>query len=86
MFCYIFADMSTRTLVIDALVRRITSWPPEAQREAVTSLLSIEARHAPRYAMSEDERRAVLEGLTEADSGDFVGEEEMAAFFQRHGL
>jgi hypothetical protein len=78
--------MNTRTLVIDALVRRIASWPLEAQQEAVTSLLSIEARHAASYVVSDDERRAVLEGLAEADGGNFVGEEEMTAFFQRHGL
>jgi predicted transcriptional regulator len=78
--------MNARTLVIDALVERIASWPAKAQEEAVASLLSIEARHAPMYVLSPDERQAVLAGLAEADRGEFVSDDDMAAFFKRHGL
>ena len=78
--------MNAKTLVIDALVERMASWPEKAREEAVESLLSIEARYVGGYRMSPDERSAVLEGLAQADRGEFVSDEEMAAFFKRHGL
>ena len=78
--------MNAKTLVIDALVERMASWPEKAREEAVESLLSIEARYVGGYRMSSDERSAVLEGLAQADRGEFVRDEEMAAFFKRHGL
>jgi len=78
--------MKAKNLVIDALVERVTSWPEKAQEEAVESLLAIEARYVGGYRMSSDERSAVLEGLAQADRGEFVNDEDMAAFFKRHGL
>ena len=41
--------MNARTLIIDALIERVASWPEKAQEEAVESLLSIEARHVGGY-------------------------------------
>ena len=78
--------MNSKALIIDALVERVASWPENAQREAVESLASIEARLVGAYQMSEEERNAVLEGLAQANRGEFVSEEDMAAFFKRHGL
>ena len=78
--------MSNRALIIDALIDRLTSLPAAAQEEAVDSLLAIEARHAPTYRTSPDERAAILRGLAQADAGQVVGDEEVAAFFARHGL
>ena len=73
-------------IIIDALIERVASWPEEAQEEAVQSLLSIEARHLGTYQLSAEEKSAVLEGLAQADRGEFVSDEEMAEFFKRHGL
>ena len=78
--------MNAKALIIEALIERIASWPGRAQEEAVESLLSIEARYVDGYHMSSDERSAVLEGLAQADRGEFVSDEEVAAFFKRHGI
>jgi predicted transcriptional regulator len=78
--------MNARTLIIDALIERVASWPEAAQEEAVNSLLAIEARHVGTYPTSPEERAAILRGLAEADRDEFVSDEEMAAFFKRHGL
>ncbi|MEI9901537.1 MAG: hypothetical protein WDN31_17045 [Hyphomicrobium sp.] len=78
--------MNARTSIIDALIERVASWPEQAQEEAVASLLSIEARHVGTYRTSPEERAAILKGLAEADRGEFVSDEDMTAFFARHGL
>jgi len=78
--------MNARTLIIDALIERVASWPEAAQEEAVNSLLAIEARHVGTYWTTPEERAAILRGLAEANRGEFVSDEEMAAFFKRHGL
>ncbi len=78
--------MNARTSIIDALIERVSSWPEQAQEEAVESLLSIEARHVGTYRPSREERAAILQGLAEADRGEFVSDADMAAFFKRHGL
>jgi predicted transcriptional regulator len=72
--------MNAKSLIIDALIKCVTSWPEQAQEEALESLLSIEARYVGGYRMSSEERSAVLEGLAQADRGEFVSDEEMAAF------
>jgi predicted transcriptional regulator len=77
--------MNAKVPILDALVERVSSWPAEAQEEAVEQLLSIEARFVGGQQMSEEERTAVLEGLAQADRGEFVSDEDMAAFFKRHG-
>ena len=68
------------------MIERVAFWPEKAQEEALEALLSIEARHSPKYVVSKQEREAVLEGLAEADRGEFVSDVDMAAFFKRHGL
>jgi hypothetical protein len=78
--------MNARTLIIDALIERVASWPEKAQEEAVESLLSIEARHVGTYRTSAEERTAILRGLARADRNEFVSDEDMAQFFKRHGL
>ena len=72
--------------MIDGLIERIGTWPEELQEEAVRSLLALEARHIGAYRLSDDEREAIEEGLAQADRGEFVSDDDVAAFFKRHGL
>ncbi len=78
--------MNARTLIIDALIERVASWPEAAQEEAVNSLLAIEERLVGRYPTTPEERAAIFRGLAEAGRNQFVSDEEMTAFFKRHGL
>jgi predicted transcriptional regulator len=78
--------MNAKALMIDALIERVGTWPQDLQEEAIRSLLALEARHLGVYRLSGDERAAIEEGLDQADRGEFVSDEEVAAFFKHHGL
>ena len=77
--------MNAKAVLVDALIEQVATWPEEAQEEAVRSLLSIAARHVGRYRLSADEQADIEEGLAEADRGEFVSDEEVAALFKKHG-
>ncbi|MCW5697121.1 MAG: hypothetical protein KIS96_10385 [Bauldia sp.] len=78
--------MTGKTLLIDTLVERIASWPEEAQDEAIESLMSIEAKVGETYRTSPEERDAIRRGLADAERGNFVSADDLAAFFKRHGI
>jgi predicted transcriptional regulator len=69
---------------INAVLDAIRSWPPEDQEELVDIARVIEARRSGVYSMTEEERAAVRQGLSEADRGEFVSDEDMEAFWKRN--
>ena len=71
---------------IDAVLEGVRSWPQEDQEELVEIARTIEARRTGVYVMTDQERAAVREGLAQADRGEFVSDEEMEAFWKRHGV
>jgi hypothetical protein len=71
--------------VVESLLERVADWPEEAQAELVRSIVDIETKHFGVYKLSDDERAAVREGLAQAERGEFVPDEVMAAFFKRIG-
>ena len=56
---------------------------PEARRAGCRTA---RAATADTYPINDEEWAAVREGLEQAERGDFVSDEELAAFFKRHGL
>jgi len=80
-FCYDF-DMNKR---LETLLDRVSTWPDEAQAELLEVAMEIEARQTGVYQLSDDERAAIKKGMDAADRGEFVSDEDMAAFFKRHG-
>ncbi len=48
-------------------------------------LLSLAAKRAEPVRLDEETRKAVREGKAQASRGEFASDEEMAAFFKRHG-
>ena len=75
--------MSTST---KAILEQVASWPSEDQDELAEYAREIEARRTGVYAMTDDERAGVIEGLKQAERGQFVTEREMAAFWTRCGV
>jgi len=78
----------TTDVTIDAkrLLERFASWPAEDVEELAEYARFIEARRSGVYVMTDDERAAIQEGLEQADRGEFVSDEEMAAFWKRCGV
>ena len=71
---------------LETLLDRVSSWPEEAQEELREHIMEIEWRQPGVYRLSDDERAAVKKGLEAAERGEFVSDEDMAAFFKRHGV
>ena len=71
---------------LETLLDRVSTWPEEAQEELLEHAMEIESRQSGVYRLSDDERAAVKRGLEAAERGEFVSDEDMAAFFKRHGV
>ncbi|MDO8875277.1 MAG: hypothetical protein Q8M24_02650 [Pseudolabrys sp.] len=68
----------------ETILDRIADWPKEAQEELMQSIVDIEAKHLGVYRLSDDERAAVREGLAQAERGEFVPDEVVEAYFNKH--
>jgi hypothetical protein len=73
------------TKALKEVLRRVETWPPEAQAEAVQSLLSIEEKHTGVYQVSDEEWLDLQEGIAQADRREFVPDELVAVSDKRHG-
>jgi predicted transcriptional regulator len=71
---------------LENVIDRLPTWPKDAQEQALKSLLAIKAERVRPYKLSPAEEESVAEGLEQARRGEFVSDEEVAAFYQRHGL
>jgi hypothetical protein len=64
------------------ILRRVETWPEEDQEELAELAREIEARRTGVYVLDEDEKTAI----EDARRGAVVPEEQMKAFWKRHGL
>jgi hypothetical protein len=64
------------------ILRRIENWPQEDQEELIEVAREIEARRTGVYVLSDEENAA----LDEALRGGLASDEEVAAFWKRHGV
>jgi len=67
---------------LDAVLDRVRAWPDE--EDAARMLEAMERLGTGVYRLTREERAAVLEGLAEAERGEFVSEDEMQAYWDRH--
>jgi predicted transcriptional regulator len=68
------------------LVERVAALPEEAQAELIDSLAEIESKYAGVYRLNDEERAGVQRGLADLREGRLVSDEEMEAFWKRHGV
>ena len=71
---------------LETLLDRVSAWPEDDQEELLEHAMAIEARQSGVYRLSDDERAAIKKGLEAVERGELVSDEDMAAFFKRHGV
>jgi predicted transcriptional regulator len=70
--------------IVESILDRIADWPEEAQAELMQAVIDIEVKHLGVYRLSDDERTAVREGLAQAERGEFVPDDVVAEYFNKH--
>jgi predicted transcriptional regulator len=79
-------DLPTMTKMLDEAIKKVRELPDSAQDEAAEILFSVAAKQGGPIRIDDDTRAAIEEGLAQARRGEFVSEDDMAAFFERHGV
>jgi hypothetical protein len=73
------------TKVWDELLRRVQSWPQEAQEELAQVALEIEAAlKQGAYHPSPPELAGIDRGLRDSAEGKFASENDVEAIFEKH--
>jgi predicted transcriptional regulator len=67
------------------LFERIAALPDELLGEIEQSIDEIERWRGDVFRLTDEERAAVRKGMEAARRGEFVTDEELAAFYRRHG-
>jgi len=66
------------------LLERIAALPEELLGDVAESADEIERWREDVFRLTDEERAAVREGIDAARRGEFVSDEELAAFYRRH--
>ena len=70
---------------IAAAFDRARTWPHKRQALAAELLTLLEAQELSPIRVSDEEWAAIQEGNAQAERGEFVSDEEMAALYKRYG-
>jgi predicted transcriptional regulator len=73
------------TRLLEEAIKRVRKLPETDQDEAAEILLLLASKRAQAVHLDDETRMAVREGKAQADRGEFMSDEEMAAFFKRNG-
>ena len=74
------------TKLLEDAIKKVRELPEAEQDEAAEMLLSVALKHEQPVRLNDETRAAVLEGREQARRGEFTSDEDMAAFFKRHGV
>jgi predicted transcriptional regulator len=74
------------TKLLEEAIKRVRELPEAEQDEAAEILLSVASRKGEPVRLDDETRAAIREGRDQARRGEFVSDEEMAAFFRQHGV
>lgn len=72
--------------LLEDAIEKVRRLPESDQDEAAEMLLSVASRRDEPVHLDEETRAAVREGQDQARRGEFASDEEMGAFFKRHGV
>jgi len=74
------------TKVLEDVIEKVRRLPEDRQAYVVEVLEQIVANDGDLFVVPDDHRAAVLEGVAEAERGEFATDQEMAALWKKCGL
>jgi len=74
------------TKILEDAIEKVRRLPEDRQAYAAEVLEQIAAAGSDPFIIPDDHRDAVLEGLAQAERGEFATDEEMAALWKKCGL
>jgi predicted transcriptional regulator len=74
------------TKVLEDAIEKVRKLPEDRQAYVAEVLEQIAAAGSDPFIVPEGHHAAVLEGLREAEQGEFASDEEMAALWKKCGL
>jgi predicted transcriptional regulator len=74
------------TKVLEDAIEKVRRLPEDRQAYAAEVLEQIAAAGSDLFIIPENHRAAVLEGLKQAERGEFATDDEMAALWKKCGL
>jgi hypothetical protein len=66
------------------LIKRVKTWPAWRQQDVARMIEAMEESGTEVYRLSDEERLLVDEGLDQANRGQFVSDDDMEKFWNRH--
>ncbi|WP_291850282.1 hypothetical protein [Bradyrhizobium sp.] len=74
------------TKILEDAIAKVRKLPEDRQAYVAQVLEQIAAAGSDPFTVPKEHRAAVLEGLEQVESGEFVNDEEMAALWKKCGL
>jgi hypothetical protein len=75
------------TKLFERAVETVRGLPPETQDALARLVLQLaEENDLPPIAMSDDDEASFAESMAEAERGEFVSDQTIQAFWEKHGL
>ena len=74
------------TKMLEEAIKKVRELPEAEQNEAAEMLFTVASKNKEPVQLDEETRAAVREGLDQSKRGDFVSDDDMAAFFRRHNV
>jgi hypothetical protein len=85
-FCLALLYIEFMTKVLEDAIEKVRRLPEDQQAYVAEVLEQIVSAGSDPFTVPEDHRAAILEGLQEAERGEFVSDDEMAALWKKCGL
>lgn len=74
------------TKILEDVIEKVRRLPEDRQAYVAEVLEQIVANDGDLFVVPEEHRAAVLEGLEQAECGEFATDQEMAALWKKCGL
>ena len=81
-----YGTMIPMSKLLEEAINKVRELPEAEQDEAAEMLLSVASKKGAPVKLDDETRTAVREGREQARRGEFVSDQDMAAFFRRHGV